>query len=236
MLFQSIAARELRAVVERDRVATFLVQFLETLFESLMHVVGMLGAHFEYDRVPRLAVDQRGQTARARRAEHRVAFEVAESRTLFDDFRTIGDPRAPGGFRRFSAVGPLAAPPQERLPMLAVFVLFDPGVDGLGRDAKPRLVGSLLLQTAGDLLGRPLLRQTVADEGIDLRIVRLARQRTFSAPALGRSLGLGRVIRLARAVAFQLAADGRWGAFEGGGDFLLIGAADSQLSFPISFF
>src|SRR6185437_1175742 len=110
-------------------------QLLQTFSESLMHMVGVLGAHLEHDREPRLAVDQHRQTARAGRAEHRVAFEVAEPETLLDDLRTIGDPRAADGFRRFSAGRPLAAPTQERPPMFAVSVLLDPGVDRLGRNA-----------------------------------------------------------------------------------------------------
>src|SRR6202022_4612448 len=121
-----MATREFGAVVERDRVTAFLVQFLQTLFDSLMHVVGVFGCDLDDDRVPRLAVHQRRQATGARRAEHGVAFKVAQAQPLLDDFRTISDAGAFAGVSLFSAAGALAALPQKRAPMLAIGVLLDP--------------------------------------------------------------------------------------------------------------
>src|SRR5687767_13369171 len=105
-----------------------------------MHVVGILGANLNDDGVARLAVDECPQAARARRPEHGVSLEVAHAEPLLDHFGAVTDPR---GVRRtcvFSAVRTLAAPPQKGLPVLAILVLFDPGIDGLVRNRRLSLL------------------------------------------------------------------------------------------------
>ena len=73
---QSVATRELGTMVERHTVAALLVELLQTLFDLLMHMVGMLRADLDDDRQPRLAIHQRHQAARAGWAEHGIAFEA----------------------------------------------------------------------------------------------------------------------------------------------------------------
>jgi hypothetical protein len=58
VLFKRVAAREFAAVVEADRSATLLIQVLQTLFDFLMPMVGVLGLNLDDDRKPRLAIDE----------------------------------------------------------------------------------------------------------------------------------------------------------------------------------
>jgi len=110
VLFKAVATREFSAVVEGDGVASLLVQFLETLFDFLMHVVGILAVDLHDDREPRLAIDQRCQTPGARRTQHRVALEIAQPQSLLDDLGAIRDAGPiPSGDRVFPPVRTLAA-------------------------------------------------------------------------------------------------------------------------------
>jgi len=52
----------------------------------------------------------------------------------------------------------------------------------------------LLPQPTGKLFGRPLLRETTADEGVELRIFQLADQRTLAPSTAEPVAPLGRVI------------------------------------------
>lgn len=211
MLFQPVTTREFGAVVKRDRAAAILVQFFEPLLEFLMHMVGVLGSDLHDDRVSRLAVHQRGQAARAWRTEHGVAFEVAQSQSPLDDFRTLGDASALARKRVFSAVGSFAAPPQERFPVLAVPIPFDPSIDRWGGNAALGRLGVLLLQPTGDLLGRPSLDQGGTHGLIQLRIIQLTREGTFPPSPLALLLGLAGVVFITPAVTPQFAADRRGG-------------------------
>ena len=62
MFFQPLATREFRAVVEGDRVAALVIEFLPSLFDFLMHVAGILGLNLSDDREPGLAIDEHRQT------------------------------------------------------------------------------------------------------------------------------------------------------------------------------
>src|SRR3990172_9009627 len=229
-----MAAREFGAVVEGDRAASLLIQLLQTLFDFLMHMVGVLGLNLDDDREPRFAIDQRSQAARARGAQHGVAFEIAQPQPLFDHFRALVDaggiPCRGGVFPQVRTFSPT---PQKRFPVLAVLVLLDPGVDRLRRNAA---VGTLLLHPSRDLFRRPLVRQSDTDGLVDLGIFHLAHQGTLLPPPFGLPLGLGGIVLAARAVASQLAADRGRTTPHGLCDFLLIGSLIPQLSYAITLY
>jgi len=231
-----MTTREFGTVVERDRSAMRFVQLPQTLFEFLMHVVRVLGLDLDDNRESRLAVDQRRQAARARRAEHRVAFEVAQTKPLLDDLGAIVDPRRIAGGRRFSPAGTLAATPQVRLPVRTVLASLDPCVDRLRRNDLLRTVGIPLLHPTGDLRRRPIVCQTVANDFVDFLFVHLTHDRTFLPPALGLTLGLCGVILIACAIAFQLATDGRRRTPDGLGNLRLFGSLIVQLRYTITLF
>src|SRR5208282_6401110 len=229
-----MAAHEFGAVVEGDRVSPLLIQFFHTLFDLFMHMVGVLGLNLDDDRKPRLAIDQRRQAARAWRAQHGVALEIAQPQPLFDHFRAIVDT---GGIPRRAGVFPpvwtLPAMPQKRFPVLAVLVLLDPGVDRLRRNSS---VGILLLHPSRDLFRRPFPRQSRTDSLVDVGIFHLAHQGTLLPPPLGLLLGLCGKVFAVHAVASQLAADRGRRTPNGLRDFLLIGSLIPQLCYTITLF
>src|SRR5207253_9031262 len=96
----------------------------------LMHMVGVLGLNLGDDRQSRAAIDQRDDAASTGRSEHGVAFKVAEPQPLFDDFGTVVNPRGRTAILSvFAAAGAFAGTAEEGFPVVAVLVLFDPGVD-----------------------------------------------------------------------------------------------------------
>src|ERR1700730_15964539 len=214
--------------------AALVVQFLQALFEFLMHVIRVLGLNLDDDRQPRLAAHESCQAPGARRAEHGVAFEVPQPPPLFDDLRAMANAR---GLRRrigvFRAPPAFAATPQHRLPVVAVLVVLDPGVDRLRRHAA---VAILLLHAARDLFRRPFLRQSSADRVVDLGVFHLSHERTFPASPLSFALRLGGVVFASRAIASQLATDRGWAAPQRLGDFILIHLLMPQLRYAIPFF
>lgn len=117
--------------------------------------------------------------------------------------------------------------------MLAFVVLLDPGVDCLRRNGA---VSLLLLHPARDLGRRPLLSQSLADGLVDLGIVNLPIERSFTPPLFRLALRLSGVVFIPRAVTMQLATDRRRTSPQGFGDFLLIGLLMPQLRYAIPFF
>src|SRR5450755_1800105 len=214
--------------------AVLIVQLPQALFEFSMHMVGVLGLDLDDDRQPRLAADERRQAARARRPQHGVALEVAQPQPLFDDLGAIADA---GGIRRrgrvFRAGGTFTAAPQQGFPVPAVLVLLDPGVDRLRRHAA---VIALLSHPARDLFRCPLARQSFADGLVDLGILHLPHEGSFTPPALGLTLRLGGIIFGARAIAPQFTADRGRTPPQGTGDFLLVGSLVPQLRYAVPFF
>ena len=126
-------------------------------------------------------IDQREQAPRARPAQDGVSLEVAAARTQLDDLGPILDPGRLAIRRRFAAIRAFAATAQMRLQVLPVRSRFDPGADRLRRHLATRIVGMLLAEAAGDLLGRPIQRQAVIDRVLDARLVELLDQGTLAA-------------------------------------------------------
>jgi len=155
---------------------------------------------------------------------------------LLDDLRPLRDAgRVPGCRRVFPPTRPFAAPPQTRFPVRTIRAPLDPVVDRGRRHAACALVGSVPFHPAGDLLGRPLLRQAGTDQLVELRIVQLAHERPFATAPLSLLLSLAGVIRRAGAVAGQLATDGRGGAAEVGGDIVLQRSLTAEFGYAIAF-
>ena len=238
MLFQPPTPRELRAAVERERAAVLFVQFFQPPLDLSVHVVCVLRSNLHDDREPRLAIDERCQTARALFAEHEIALEVAEPQPLLDHLGPVFDPRRVARKGRFSPRRTLPTPPQKALPMRAMFVALDPRADRLRRHGGLWfglwLVGLLLFRAAGDLLRRPLVDQASADALVELRPIHLSHQRPLRAAPLGHSLRRRGMIHAARAIAAQLATDRRWAAPDRPRDFFLAVTLKPQLRYPIA--
>src|SRR4051795_2096288 len=102
-----MAARKLGPVVEGDGAAALDIEFAQPLLEFAMHMVGVFRLNLHDDRVTRLAVNERGPAASARRPKHGVSLKVAQPQPLLDHFRPLVDPRDAAGFGLFSAITPL---------------------------------------------------------------------------------------------------------------------------------
>ncbi len=106
--------------------------------------------------------------------------------------------------------------------MLAVVIAGDPGIDGLVGDPAARIVWKILLQPAGDLLGRPIAGQALAHVLVGIRAFHLRDQRTLAPACLGLALGGDGGVAGTGLVTAQLAADGALVATEAASDLGLI--------------
>src|SRR4030081_1050621 len=151
--------------------------------------------------------------------EHEVGFPVSEGAPTVDG----GGPQGDGNTAFDEIVGRALAAPLRAALVLGSGQIVAPGaivgaadlgvdeaVDALMADGGSSL---LLLEPAGDLLGRPAARQAVEHEGAQRGIAFQARALPAAAACL--LLGVGRLVAdLAAAVALQLARQARWRAIQ----------------------
>src|SRR5262245_43580431 len=159
---------EFLAVVKRHRVTLVGGKRRKQVFDLLPRPRGCAILELGGQQVTTLAVHERHQAAALAVADDGVSLEVTQplppvrrGGATFDAHLTGNSPSA------WRLLG-LAAATEKRLPVLRVLVLLDPGVDGLGRDVKTNIPRLSELQTPGNLVRRPLLRQMPADGGIQL--------------------------------------------------------------------
>jgi hypothetical protein len=145
-------------------------------------------------------------------ADQQVALPVPGLAAFFDGLGPVvdGAPLGDDAARLPSpTASPLGAPARQELPELLALLpgAMDEGVDRLERNgAQPTLLAAL--EPAGDLLGRPTLQKTLADEAAELGVT-LHDRRPLAALEVA-SLGVDRqVAALGQRVAPQLTADGR---------------------------
>lgn len=120
--------------------------------------------------------------------------------------------------------------------MRAVAILGNPGIDGLSRDLAVGTVRLFLLQTARDLFGSLLARQSSADIFVEFGIIHFAYQRTLAAPPFRFLLSLASEVIVRHSIASQFTTNHGRSASDRQGNFLLVGALIQQLRYAVGFF
>jgi hypothetical protein len=101
----------------------------------------------------------------------------------------------------------------------------------------PRVIGPLLLEPSGNLLGRPVPDEPVDDLAVKLGTLELANERSLAAASRGLALGAdGRVRTISQSVPPELAADRRAGSAKVSRDLLAAESAGPHLRYHFAFF
>ena len=242
-LFQFERTGEFASVVQRQTVAFLSGQSAERSPELLGDRLGGAGVDLSRDNVAAGPIHTGDEVSRASFADDGVAFPIAESRSFVGLFRPFVD----GSFAqdlalaRGLAVGLAAGfsgDPQEgtELPR-SLGIGPDPAIDRRMADRKAlQTRRSTGRHASGDLLRRPVVRQTLADVGHQAVMTGLEPTQMGPSSAVGPRLCMAWLIAaLDRAIACALPADGAAMAAQAAGDLGMGIALESHSVDDISF-
>ena len=214
--FQLDRTGELAAVVQGQAPAFLGGQSAKGSLELLGDRLGGAGGDLACDQIAAGPIHTGQKIAATTFAHHGVAFPMAELPPVVSLFRAFvdgafADDLAPARGLAVGLATGLAGDPQERTELMCPLGIGpDPPIDRRMADREAfqarRGTGR---QTTGDLLRRPVVRQTLGDVGHQAAVTGLGLTQVGPPSAVGQGLGIGRIIAaLDAGVAFALPADG----------------------------
>src|ERR1041385_2782059 len=190
---------EFFAVVKGNGMPAVLRQRKKQVHDFFPSLIGPSAGKLAGQEIAALAIDERHEHALfPAAADDGVPLEIPQPLPVVDDLRTSINLHTPGNSANFRRVAALPASPQVRFPVLAVGIALGPCVNGLRRYMPLGLVRMLPLEASGNLVRRPLQRESLADGCIQLGPLQLAHQGTIPPPRGRLLLGMSRKVSAIR--------------------------------------